>query len=287
MVTPAQKPLSAFTRLSPKVRLYEPPVSDKPVPSSHPTTVILCSWMNALPKHIEYYTGIYMRFFPRTRIILVTISTVEFLFHTEARRRADVKAAVTALLARDQASERLFVHTLSNGGGKRLYGIASVYQATTGRPLPAQAWLIDSAPGIPRFRRDIHALIVPARTWGWFAWLPFMVVVLSTVSLVFIVVNWLPKWFWGELVWRPTEGMNDHRLIDKKCVKGYVYSKDDLAISWEDVERHAREAKQKGYPVEKLLIHDAAHVQLFKGKEGEKGYWGFMERIWALGAGSK
>jgi len=71
------KPLAAFTRLAPVVSLYEPPNTGIPIPASHPTTILFCSWMNALPKHIDYYMRMYMHLFPQTRIILVTITTYE------------------------------------------------------------------------------------------------------------------------------------------------------------------------------------------------------------------
>ena len=198
-----------------------------------------------------------------------------------------MKAAVSALQDRDPASERLFIHSLSNGGGKRVYNIASAYKAATGHTLPVQGWIIDSAPGIPKFRRDIYALTVPVRTWGWFSWLPFFAVVLSTVSVVYVVVNWLPKWVWGELVWKPSAAMNDSRVLPLSCVKGYVYSKEDLAIAWQDVENHAEDAQKKGYQVEKMLVHGAEHVQQFRGKQGEEGYWGFVEKVWGLAVTGK
>ncbi|KAG9245567.1 hypothetical protein BJ878DRAFT_574755 [Calycina marina] len=209
----AGKPLAAFTKIAPVVGLYEP-ASGTAEPDSHPTTILFCSWMDAQPNHIDYYTRKYMKLFSHSRIILVTINTVRFLLQSEARRRADVKAAVTAILDRDEKSERLFVHSLS--------------------------WIIDSAPGIPKFRRDIYSLLVPARTWCWLRWLPFAAMVLSAVSVVYVVVNWLPKLVWGELVWKPTAGMNDKKLIPLSCVKGYVYSKEDLAIDWNDVEKKCR-----------------------------------------------
>lgn len=110
-----------------------------------------------------------------------------------------------------------------------------------------------------------------------------MSIVLGTVSVVFAVVNWCPKWVWRELVWGPVEGMNDVELVDRQCVKGYIYSKEDLAIDWKDVEKNAEIAEEKGYPVMKELIHGAAHVQLFKGKLGEGGYWGFVAKVLSRG----
>ena len=226
-----------------------------------------------------------MRLYPSARIIIVTINTKEFLFQSETRRRSDIQAAVTAILARDQDKERLLVHALSNGGAKRLYGIAGAYCNATGKPLPAKAFILDSTPGIPQFRRDVHALALPLKKLNWFLWLPLMTMTLIAVSAVYVTVNWMPKWFWHELVWGPTAGTNDPSLMDIGCVQGYVYSKEDLAIDWRNVEDHAAVTKGKGYRVVKERVEGAEHVQMFKGKWGEKGYWGFVERVWGMGMG--
>lgn len=87
------------------------------------------------------------------------------------------------------------------------------------------------------------------------------------------------------MVWGPLEGIDDVKLVDLKCVKGYVYSKEDLAINWEHVERYAAAAERKGYTVLKKRIEDAHHVQLFKGKGGESDYWGFIQKVCVLGMG--
>ncbi len=47
------------------------------------------------------------------------------------------------------------------------------------------------------------------------------------VTVVYVVVNWMPEWVWYELVWGPYKGNNDSTLVEQKCVKGYVYSKED------------------------------------------------------------
>lgn len=279
------KPLSAFKRLSPIVGLYTPPKSSTPSSLTDPTTILFCSWMNATPKHIDYYTRTYMRLYPSARIILVTITTKQFLFETEIRRRKDIAEAVTALLSEDQATERLHVHSLSNGGAKRVYGIAGAYKTQTGNTLQMKSHIIDSAPGIPKFRRDIHALAVPARKLPLFPWLAFMSVTYVVVSVVFVAVNWMPKSFWHQLVWGPTHGFYNKEIFDEKCVKAYIYSKEDLAIDWKDVEAHAAATEQRGYRVVKKLVESAEHVQLFRGKGGEQDYWGWIQRIWGLGMG--
>lgn len=224
-----------------------------------------------------------MSLFPDARIIIITMNINEFLFQSETRRRVDVKEAISAMLAPDQNHERLFVHALSNGGARRAYGVAGAYRSLTGKPLPVKAFLLDSAPGIPQFRRDLHALNVTAKKLSWLAWLPYWIVTLASVCAVFVSVNWMPKWFWRELVWGPTEGTNDMNLFNEDCVKGYVYSKEDLAIDWKNVESHAAVAEEKGYKVVKKRVQGAEHVQMFRGKGGEEAYWGFVKRVWGMG----
>ncbi|KAH8684629.1 hypothetical protein BGZ60DRAFT_366294 [Tricladium varicosporioides] len=277
------KPLSNFKRLSKVVRLYEPLDNRGPVPPDSPTTILICSWMNAIPKHAEYYTKKHMEIYPHARIIFVTITTKEFLMHSESQRRADIKEVITALLARNQSDERLLVHTLSNGGARRLYGIAGAYREATGKPLPVKAFIMDSAPGIPQFRRDIRALSVPGKKLPWLLWFPFMTAIVAVTTAVYITVNWMPKWFWSELVWRPMAAVNNIDFVHKNCVKGFVYSKEDNVIDWRHVEDHADIAEKKGYKVVKKRVEGAHHVQMFRGKGGEGDYWEFVERIWRMG----
>jgi hypothetical protein len=79
------------------------------------------------------------------------------------------------------------------------------------------------------------------------------------------------------------KGNNDPTLVNKRCVKGYVYSKEDKAMDWRDIEKHAGVAQEKGFRVVRKLVGGAGHVQMFRGKGGEKDYWAFVEKIWGLG----
>ncbi|CZT45891.1 uncharacterized protein RSE6_06248 [Rhynchosporium secalis] len=283
--TPPAKPLSAFKRLSQVVSLYTP--SDPPnfASPTHPTTILFCSWMNASPKHIDYYTRTYMSLYPSARIILITINTKQFMLETEVRRRKDIAEAITALLAEDQSAQRLHVHSLSNGGAKRVYGVMGAYKTRTGKTLQVKTHIIDSSPGIPRFRRDLHALTMPFRNISLFLRLAFTSIVYVAVCVIYVVVNWLPKSVWHQLVWGPTFGFYNKEISDEKCLKAYVYSKEDMAIDWKDVEAHAKVTKEKGYRVVTKLVEGAEHVQQFRGKGGEQDYWMWIQRIWEIGMG--
>lgn len=78
-------------------------------------------------------------------------------------------------------------------------------------------------------------------------------------------------------------GCNDPELMSTKTVMGFMYSKEDEAVDWEDVERWAEKSKGIGYRVETRLVKNAEHVQLFRGEGGEEAYWGFVKRVWGNG----
>ena len=133
----------------------------------------------------------------------------------------------------------------------------------------------------------MHALMFPFRNMNVFAWMPIYVAHMLVVSFVFVCVNWMPKTFWSELVWRPTQYCNEPSFIPRDAMRGYVYSKEDMSIDWKDVVAHAKNAESKGYRVVTKLVEDAHHAQLWNGKGGEKDYWAWIQKVWDMGFGLK
>jgi hypothetical protein len=279
------KPLASFVRLNSQVALYKPPKVSEPVSSLTPTTVVLCCWMNAASKHIDYYARGYMSLYPAAQIIVVTITSKEFIFESEKKRRADVMKVVHAILAPDQGKERLLVHSFSNGGLKRSYSIASSFQSLTGNIFAPKTLIFDSAPGMPRYWRGVYALAVPARKFSFLPRVMFMLVAHLIIALIYICVYWIPLDLWYNLIWGPMLGLKNPQVLDTKTVMGFVYSKEDMAIDWEDVDHWAKSAEDNGYQVEKKLVEGAEHAQMFRGKGGEEVYWGFVQRMWNTGMG--
>ncbi|KAF7881359.1 uncharacterized protein EAF01_011870 [Botrytis porri] len=279
MVQP--KPLSAFNRLSPCVYLYTPSTTTAP-PLSDPSTILLCSWNNAAPKHISYYTSYYTKLFPLSRIVLCTMKTSQFLLQSEAQRRRDAAPAIDALFSEssDQGA-RLLVHCISNGGGKRFYGIAGLYQSQKGKPLPISSIVYDSCPSLPWFKRDLHALLhVPGAKLPWLLYIPLAVIAIIVASIVYVIVHYCPHWVWRDLVRGPLEGLNDERLVRKEAARGYIYSEEDEVIEWKDVEEHGEVGTLKGYRVERIKMVGGKHAQMFRGEGGEEAYWGFVMKLW-------
>ncbi|KAG4028340.1 hypothetical protein MFRU_022g00600 [Monilinia fructicola] len=284
MVQP--KPLSTFTKLSPSVFLYTPS-STAPPPASHPTTILLCSWNNAAPKHISYYTTHYSNLFPSSRIILCTMKTTQFLLQSEARRRKDAAPAIDALFSGSpDEEERCLVHCISNGGAKRFYGLAGTYRSWKNRPFPAKTIIYDSCPSLPWFKRDLHALLhVPGAKLPWLMYIPLAILAVLAAAIVNFIVHWCPHWVWRDLVRGPLLGLNDETLVGKGGARGYIYSEEDEVIEWRDVEEHGEVGKSKGYRVERIKMGGGKHAQMFKGEGGEGAYWGFITKLWADGLG--
>ncbi|KAK6601967.1 hypothetical protein H4I95_07069 [Botrytis cinerea] len=259
MVQP--KPLSAFNRLSPCVYLYSPASATAPPPSD-PSTILLCSWNNAAPKHISYYTTYYTNLFPLSRIVLCTMKTSQFLLQSEAQRRKDIAPVIDALFSESSDQDaKLLVHCISNGGAKRFYGVAGLYQSLKQKPLPISSIIYDSCPSLPRFKRDLHALLhVPGAKLPWLLYIPLASALDMERS--------------GE---GTIGGLNDEKLVRKEATRGYIYSEEDEVIEWQDVEEHGEVGSLKGYRVERIKMVGAKHAQMFRGERGEGAYWGFGE----------
>lgn len=279
------KPLFGFTRLNDQVSLYKPPnfATSLSLSDKTPTTILLCAWMNASPKNIDYYARTYQSLYPRAQIIILTISTKQAIFESETRRRRDILPAVHAILAVPKGKERVLVHSFSNGGAKRTYGLAGVYQALTGQVFMPKTLIFDSALGMPRFARTMHAIAIPARKLRFLSWLFFMSATAVMAAITSFAVYWLPKRVWYDFVWGPTLGLKNMKIVGGGTKMGFVYSKEDLAIDWRDVEKWAGEAEKKGYGVVRKLVEGAEHAQMFRGRGGEKDYWGWVEQMWERG----
>lgn len=86
-------------------------------------------------------------------------------------------------------------------------------------------------------------------------------------------------------MWGPTEGLVSAELVDRKAVRGFIYSKEDLAICYKDVETFIKATAENGCKVVIKKVEGAGHVQLFRGNGGEKDYWRFIEKAWGVNAG--
>lgn len=98
------------------------PDSDRP---SSPSTIILCTWMAANPRHIRSYLSNYTRLFPHSHILLILAPRTTLIFFPRRVQQAQILPAVR-FLAADERKDFL-VHIFSGGGAVSLRNLAIVY----------------------------------------------------------------------------------------------------------------------------------------------------------------
>lgn len=222
----------------------------------------------------------YMALYPHARMILATIALPEFLTPNESRRRASMEPALEAILAQPPSAttkDRILVHGFSNGSLKRLWALIVLYQKKTGKPFPAQLVVYDSCPGIAgRFWRDFYVL---SRQLPRNLVMRFLVKIFAYTFSAFLafLFNWTP--FWQTFFKQPLRELNDDKFMSAGARRVYIYSKEDKVIHWEDVEKHARIAEEKGTAVEKWCVSGTEHCAHGKGDNWNE-YWELVTSAW-------
>ena len=247
--------------------------SSKEGKDTTPGTILLLSWGDANAHHIEKYTNLYAKLYPRATIVLVRGGVLDFLYRTEATQRKLLSPAVKILTETD--IDTLLIHVMSNAGSKQWSTISRLYFATTGRALSNATTIIDSAPGRFRFKQNFAALSRSLPR----AFLPRIVLglvfgfILSVIHLGSLL---LPGPDVLEVV---RQQLNSTSGMVKRARRCYMYSDTDDIILKEDVEDHAKEAEAKGWTVDLVKFQGSTHVGHFK--HDPKQYLEKIERTWS------
>ncbi|KAI9825797.1 MAG: hypothetical protein M1832_000737 [Thelocarpon impressellum] len=265
--------LEAFRHLSPVVSLYEPP-SSAPAPShGDPTTILLLSWADALPRHVAKYSAQYTTLYPGARIIMIPSTLPDLMFRSRATQRRRVAPAVAALLADDASNGSLLVHLFSNGGAKTLNTVAHAYRDATGATLPVAATVLDSCPGRMSFQASMSVMTVGVPKNP--------LIRLPVLGLISIFLGLLRLW---KLAGRPNvidrvrTDLLDKSLHLTEAPRCFIYSEGDRLVSWRDVEAHALEAEAVGWKVERIKMQ-GEHVGHMR--HDKLGYWDGVAKFWA------
>jgi hypothetical protein len=100
-----------------------PTLSHKYLP---PSTIILCTWMSASPRHIKNYLFSYSTLFPRSHILLILCPKTPIIFFSRAEQQEQLLPGVRFLFA-DERKDFL-VHIFSGGGAVSLCNLAIAYR---------------------------------------------------------------------------------------------------------------------------------------------------------------
>ncbi|EAS30773.1 uncharacterized protein CIMG_06252 [Coccidioides immitis RS] len=250
-------------------------------------TIVLFFWMNATHRPAGKYIAQYTQIAPTARIISIFTSASDFFIRNsdvaQKRRIAPVLNAILSTggsgIGTDSTGEHLYIHTFSNGGSTTLRHLAASYRATTGKPLPVKALLIDSAPGKNSISKAVQALSYSFPKF--FLWRALLSATVWTWLLVLTTLGKLLRK--KHPSFRLREGLNDSKLIDGGAERCYVYSKEDELIHWRDVEEHAEDARAKGWNVSREMFEKSPHVSHMR--TDPQRYWRIVGRLLKIAMG--
>ncbi|KAF2461648.1 hypothetical protein BDY21DRAFT_332800 [Lineolata rhizophorae] len=269
---PKPNPLAAFQRLNDSVYLYDPSTATAPASAD---LVILCSWMDAAPKHIAKYVEGYVRLRPRARILLIRNEMPDMLVRSTSTARKQLAPALDVVrgAARPDAGAHVVLHLFSNGGARRATHLAAWFREAEGAALPIDAMLLDSSPGKPSYRRSLNALSVglPKSPVLWLLGR----VVAQFFLLAFRAVHFLTRR--PIMITEAREQLLDKSLFNPKAPRCYLYSKADDMVGWEDVEEHVREAEERGFAVQTVCFEKSPHAGHIM--EDPEKYWAAVQDV--------
>jgi hypothetical protein len=287
-VVEAESTILGFKKLSDQVYVQEgEPSLQNP---DHPSTVVIYGWGDARPRHVAKYVDGYKTLFPHAKIVLIFSPILKALYQTlEARSGTMVpviEAVYPEVLAEpdtatkeDKSTERVLLHVMSNTGGINCAATMNAYTKHTGRVFPHDMLVCDSTPGSPHFIPNVGRWS-RAMALGAARWLPWPFIVTQALAAVFLASLHGLGWLIGETSAAEfsTGAVNDPRLADTGAKRLYLYSKEDDIIYWEDIEKHAADARQKGWSVTAELFDGTPHVGHMRAHPEQ--YWAAISAAW-------
>jgi Eukaryotic protein of unknown function (DUF829) len=233
-----------------------------------PSLILFFSWTSALPRPISKYTTDYIEMFPNTPMMVITTTLSDLAFRSEENKQSALSPAVDYVISRHLDSH-IHTHCLSEGGSHKAIQFAKAYLSRTDSRLPLTSLCLDSTPGDHQYHRIARAfkLSLPPN------------ILLRTLGLLFAYL--MLTFLWGfyaiygpkkNLMTRIRRGLEDQRLWDTQNIRRcYLYSENDTLIKYQDVERHARKAQEKGVRVWTVRFQKSEHCHHIK--EDKERYW--------------
>ncbi|KAK3350597.1 hypothetical protein B0H65DRAFT_455225 [Neurospora tetraspora] len=296
-----QSPLGpGFKRLTEQIYLQEAPASSSmPLlsPSSDPTTILLYGWGDARPKHLAKYVDGYRALFPAAKFVVVLCPILRCLYQTlEARSKAMTPVISACFGSLESAADRksvveasptnnnrILVQVMSNTGGMYFAATLNAYRQRFGEEaFPHHMLVLDSTPGSTSFLQNAgpwsRAMALGASASGYLPGLPFMVT--QALACMFLAALHGFGWLIGasSAAAYSVAAVNNEELCERGARRLYVYSKEDDIIYWKDIEKHAAQARQRGYEVDMDMFEGTLHVGHMR--QHPEQYWGAVAKTW-------
>ncbi|KAF5020242.1 hypothetical protein F66182_7720 [Fusarium sp. NRRL 66182] len=278
MATTKESPLALMNTLSPAVAYLQPDESSpsstsRSVASRDPQLIILLAWMDARDNHIAKYVSQHRALFPTSPILLFR-SSLELYIRPGLRRRLFTPAlpVLQSLLPTEDGGASFLIHIFSNGGISSAVTLWELWESVLGsEPIPRHAVVMDSCPGYFNWKRNHHVISLGLPPY------------LYPLVWVFLASAWV--WYipWGRT--EPQEAnalaLNTKERISRETTRAYIYGDADQSVGWEDVESHARQAKERGAAVRMERFIGGAHVSHIRIDADR--YWSVVQETWEGG----
>lgn len=270
--------METFKALNSCVFLHEPSTPSVRSQTDHPppTTILFFAWLGALPRHFSKYIAYYTNRYPNARILVIINGNSDIIYRSNVTQEKRLEPALQVILADTNldGGGRLLTHAFSNGGSNALANLLVAFHRRTGKQMPLQALILDSAPGRANLKPLAEAMrmSMPKQTY---LRLPMLIFVLSLLGVMWVVHRALRL---ENKIDRLRRLLNDPQLSPLDAQRCYVYSKSDKLVKWEDVEEHADDAERRGYHVRREKFDGSEHVSHMKMDKVK--YWSAIERFW-------
>ncbi|RDW59045.1 hypothetical protein BP5796_11969 [Coleophoma crateriformis] len=253
--------------------------SSTPVPTTDksPTLVILATWFAAQPRHISRYVKTYQSIFPGTDILILQTSIPDMVYRPYSVQQTKLYPAVPIVVKHSQQPDHeILLHMFSNSGAHTACQLAHAHRSKTGTGMKVGAMILDSTPGMNTFQ------II---TDGFIAGMPSTPVVREILSLlIYGLVGAITA---KEAITRDEhfiqrlrKDLNNEQCFQSERGRVYIYSKADTITPWENVERHAENARDiTAGKVRLELWEESPHVS-HMSRDSER-YWEIVRQIWS------
>lgn len=280
---------SSPTRLSRTVLLYSPSKARGEEDLKSPKLVVIASWMGADDTDIAQYINGYQKMYPALWILLVK-SPFRWYYCSPRTCRRDIAPAAEVIRNICSYSvddtPQMIIHIFSNGGSCTVYTLYDLYWELMAlclplankndALLPPHLTIYDSAPGGWTYTGSTTAILSSLSTrWRRVLLFPFVHLLGLWCTFKYKILEVREE---GAL-W--SSAHNDTVLV-REIGRSYIYSEADRVTDYRDVERHAKQAKAKGFTVLHRQKHiDSGHVAHVK--KYPFAYWKAVKESWELG----
>lgn len=275
--------LDTFERITDQI-FVQPSPPNTPLDPSHPTTVVIYGWGDALPKHLAKYVSGYRSLFPASRLVLIFSPILRALLAGLDARTQTMAPVLDAIYGpagtatTPESSARILIQVMSNTGGINYAATLNAHAARHGgAAMPHALLVLDSTPGSTDFFPNIGRW---SRALALGAGLPIPFPITQAVAAGFLGALSLAGWLVGRTSAADFSvgAVNNPALCDVGVRRMYLYSKADDIIHWEDIEAHMARGREVGYSVEGELFEGTPHVGHMRAWPEE--YWGAIKRGW-------